>query len=306
MQKKIKIAITQNFGFSAEQIKRLKKIGNVKFYDSNPQSPEEWLERVKGADVICSEEFGLKENLNNLKNVFISYPFVALGGIDENILKKNEVILANSPGCNKEAVSEWIINMILNLMRKFTEYVRNDNFSFENISETPLSLKNKNITILGKGNVGVKVGELCCAFGMNVEYFTKKDNLIDKVRKADIIVNCLSSNKSTENILDRKFFFSLKKGSYFITITKKEIYDSDAMIKALKKGILRGVADDCGGERVGDANSNYYKKLLKYKHILATPHIAWNSDISIYNGNDMAIKNIEAYLSGNPINLVLK
>ena len=300
-----KIVLIRNFDFTPEQIKRLKKLGDVKFYDNPLTTKEEWLKRAKNADIICSGNFGLKDNLNKLKNVFITYPFVALDGIDAEQLKKNNITLANSPGCNKDAVSEWVMFMILNLFRKFPQFIKNNNLPKGKMPETTQSIKNKNVTILGKGNIGSRVGKLCGAFGMNIVFFKRGDNLLEKIKDADAIINCLSSNKDTINLLNKNFFFSLKKGSYFITFTKKEIYDSDAMIESLDKNILNGVADDCASEIVGDIYNYYYQKLLKHKKILVTPHIAWSADSSIYNGNEMVIDNIEAWIKGCPQNLIV-
>ncbi|MCK5123178.1 MAG: hydroxyacid dehydrogenase [Candidatus Pacebacteria bacterium] len=299
-----KIIITQNFGFTSEQTKRLKKLGDVKFYDDSPATEEEWLSRAKDADIICSEEFGLKDNLNKLKNVFITYPFVALDSIDIEQLKKNNITLANSPGCNKDAVSEWVMSMILNLFRKFSQFIKNNNLPKGEMPEITQSIKNKNVTILGKGNIGSRVGKLCEAFGMNVVFFDRGDNLLKKIKSADVVINCLSPNEGTVNLLNKNFFFSLKKNSYFITFTKKEIYNSDAMIETLDKNILSGVADDCASEIVGDIYNNYYQKLLKHKKVLVTPHIAWSADSSIFNGNEMVIDNIEAWIKGCPQNLI--
>ena len=299
-----KIIVIRNFDFTPEQIKRLKKLGDVKFYDNPLTTKEEWLKRAKNADIICSGNFGLKDNLNKLKNVFITYPFVALDGVDVKQLKRNNITLANSPGCNKDAVSEWVISMILNLFRKFPQFIKNNSLPKGKMPEITRSVKNKNVTILGKGNIGSSVGELCKIFGMNVVYFERGDNLLEKTKDADVIINCLSPDKDTINLLNRDFFFSFKKGSYFITFTKREIYDSDAIIEALDKNILSGVADDYASEIVGDIYNDYYQKLLKHKKILVTPHIAWSADSSIYNGNEMVIDNIEARIKGCPQNLI--
>ncbi len=303
-----KIVITQDFGFTPEQAERLKKLGNVTFYENSPKTKEEWMERAKGADIICSEEFGLKDNLYKLRNVFITYPFVEIGAVDFEALKKNDVTLANSPGCNKDAVTEWITAMMLNLFRKFPQFIKSSlpksNLPKGKMLEITQSVKNKTVTMIGKGNIGSRIGEICRMLGMNVTYFSRNDNLIEKTKDSDLIINCLGSNKGTTNLLDRNFFFSLKKKPFFITFTKKEIYDSDAMIEALDKGILSGVAEDCGSEKVGDTHNEYYQKLLGHEKVLVTPHIAWAADISIYNGNETVINNIEAWVNKKPINVL--
>jgi glycerate dehydrogenase len=295
-----KIVVTQNFGFTLKQKERLDKFGEVVYFEVNPKTPTEWLERVKGADIIVSESFGLLDNLLNLKNVFITYPFVVLGAIDYEAMRRNNIVLANAPGCNRDAVAEWAIAMLLNLFRKFPYFINNKN----GLLEITKGLAGKKAVILGKGNIGSRVGEICSALKMEVDYFLRGNDLREKTKEADVIFNCLPVNESTKNLLDKDFFFSLKRGAYFITSSRREIFDSKAMLAAVKEGILAGAADDCSNERVGDTQNEYFQKLSKQEKILATPHIAWGADISIERGNEIVIDNIEAWLEGKPINLV--
>ena len=50
----MKIVITNKQDFTSEQKKRLESLGDVTYYDKLPKSAEEYLERVKGANIICS------------------------------------------------------------------------------------------------------------------------------------------------------------------------------------------------------------------------------------------------------------
>ena len=120
----------------------------------------------------------------------------------------------------------------------------------------------------------------------------------------DVIINCLGSNPTTKGLLDKDFFNSLKKGSYFITVTGKGIYDIDALITALDNGILTGAATDAANIQTGDVNNEFYQKLLNHPKILVTPHIAYCAESTARNCNDMMIDNIEAWLKGKPINIV--
>ncbi len=160
------------------------------------------------------------------------------------------------------------------------------------------------MTILGKGNVGSRVGAIAEALEMDVTYFRRGDNLIQKAKSADIVVDCLSSNPTTKEILNNEFFLSLKTGSFFITVTGRKIYDTDAIIEALDRGILAGAAMDTGSIHVGDTADPYYRKIQAHPKILATPHIAYNTDVTARIGNDMMIDNIEAWLKNKPKNLV--
>lgn len=299
-----KIVITQDIGLSKEQIKQLKKIGKVKIYTDLAKNDNEWLARCKGADIICAGKFGLKTKIYELKDVFLALPFVGTGFLDTGKLKERNITVSYCPGCNKDAVSEWIIGMLINLLRDLPILINNKNLSKGKIPHANIGLTGKKIVILGKGNVGSRVGKICKAFDMNVNYFQRGDNLINCVKNTDVIINALSLNLTSIGILGKEFFNSLKKGAFFITVTSPEIFDADAMIKALDDGKLAGVACDAGGIQVGNVYDAYYKKLLRHPKILATPHIAYNTDVTNRAGNDMTIDNIAAWIKGKPINLV--
>jgi len=299
-----KIIVTHDLGLSLDDIKRLKSLGDVKVYDNRPQSPDEWLERCQGADIICSGIPGLREKYQELKNVFISLPLVGVAYLDKEILRKNNVKVANSPGCNKDAVAEWIIGMIINLLRELPFFINNDNLSTAKAPAAAIGLANKKILILGKGNIGIRVQEICRSLKMDVSFFERSDGLYKKIVGQEIIVNCLSANETSAGLLDDKFFKSLQKNSYFISVSSNEVYDKEAMFKALDSGILVGAAIDDGTMNTGNTSDAYYHKLLKHPKILATPHIAYNTDTSNQEGNKMMIDNIEAYLANRPINLI--
>jgi phosphoglycerate dehydrogenase-like enzyme len=297
-----KIVVTQDLGLNDEEKDRLNKLGEVKYYEDLPATQEEWLERCKGADVICSGKFGLKLKYQELENTFLSLPFVATDFLDKNILKDRNIKVSNCPGCNKEAVSEWIIAMILNLLRDLPNWINKK--ESDSISKETKGLVGKNITILGKGNVGSRVGKICEVLEMNVKYFTKNDNLIESIKDADVVVDTLGSNETTKGLLNKEFFNSFKNGSYFVTVTSHKIYDTEAMLEVLDKNILKGVASDCASIQVGDVNDPFYIKLANHPKVLATPHIAYNTDSTDRKASKMMIDNIEAYLDGKTVNLV--
>lgn len=300
---KIKIVVTSLLNFLPEQKRRLEKLGEIKIYDTLPKTPDEWMKRTEGFNIICSGKYGLTEKIYERKNVFYSLPFVAVGWIDKQKLKDSGNTVSYSPGCNSYAVSEWIISSSLLLMRKFNRLINANKLESKTGSPDYLGLAQKKACVLGKGHIGSKVGKTLKALGMDVVYFGRGDDLIKKTKDCDLVVNTLSSNKSTEGLLDKKFFTSFLGKTFFVTVTSSKIYDSNAMLDTLKKGKLLGVADDCGSILPGDYDDPYYKKLLKTKNVIATPHISYQSDVSIRISNDMLIDNVEAWIKGKPINI---
>jgi phosphoglycerate dehydrogenase-like enzyme len=302
----VNIVVANNQSFTPKQRERLKSLGKVTFYNSLPKNAEDYLERIKGADIVCSGTAGLKEAYPFVKDVYITVGFVSVAFVDLDVLHQNNVVLSNAPGVNRHAVSEWIMYMVLSLMRQFPQFVNsNENFRKDgNLPPLTMGLAGNKMAILGQGNIGKHVEELAKSFSMRVGHFKRGDNLSDTIKDADVVVNTLSSNPSTTKLLDEGFFNSMKKGSYFVDITRDEIVDNSAMLHALDKGILAGVASDCGGILVGDTANPLYQKLLQHPQVLVTPHISYNTPMSMKLGADVMIDNVEAWIKGQPQNVV--
>jgi len=304
----VKIVVTNNQDFTPEQKAKLDSLGDVTYFDGVPASGEEFLERAKGADIICAGTAGLKDAYAELKDVSVTVAFVSVAFIkDLDILKKNNVRISSAPGANKYAVSEWIIGMMITMSRRLDEFLNREESLRKDGKLPPLTpgLAEKSVTILGKGNIGLQVGAVAESLGMNVNYFARGDDLHQSVKDADFVVNTLSSNPSTEGLLDADFFSAMKKGSSFVDVTRAEITDQDAMIEALDSGHLSAVASDCGGILVGDTEDELYLKLLKHPKVYVTPHISYNTPLSMKRGCDIMISNVEAFIKGEPQNLIV-
>lgn len=303
-KKNKKIVVTGPMDFYPDQIERLESLGDVTFYDDQPKSSEEWVKRCEGASIVCSGKYSLKEKIYEISDVFFSLPFVGVGWLDKERLNENNTTVSYCPGCNKYAVSEWIIAMMLLLLRGLTKLIKVKSLEEKTASKKYLGMAGREVCVLGKGNIGSRVIAVCEAFDMKVTCFKRGDDLLQLVGSADIIVNTLSTNPTTIGLLDKKFFNSLKKGSYFITVTSSKTYDSKAMLEALDKGILAGVADDAGSILPGNVEDPYYTELLGHPKVLTTPHISYQSDVTVRVSNDMMIDNVEAWIEGKPINLL--
>lgn len=298
-----KIVVAQNLGLSADDIQRLKELGEVVVFDDLAKSPEDWLKRCEGVDVICTGKFGLRDKIYDLQNVFIAVPFVGIGWIDKEKIKERHITVANAPGCNKDAVAEWIMYMMLNLFRRFPIFLNAKERQWGDLPDPTNGLTGRTVAILGKGNIGIRVGTICEAFDMKTRFFSRGDNLLEAVRNADIVIDCLSLNPSTRGLLNRAFFQSMKHGAFFITPTGKEIWDVDALLEALDQGILGGAATDAGNVQVGNIEDDFYQRLLHHPKMLVTPHIAYSTDVTNQVGGDIMISNVEAWLNGKPTNL---
>lgn len=302
MENMIKKIVALGINLDDNYKKRLELIGQLSIMEA-PISIEDFLEKAKKGDVLYSNGDYLLESLPKLQNVFVTYPYVELGVFDSEALEKNGVFVANSQGGNRDSIVEWVMYMTLSLFRKFAPMVRaTENFPVE----LQQSLNGKKVFIIGHGSIGSQVGILCNAFGMEVNFFERGDDLAVKSKEADLIINSLNCNTSSQNLLDEIFFMNLKNGSFYITFSRPFTYDIDGLIKSIEAGIVAGAAIDCDPEDFGDTTNDFYQKALGNSKILVTPHIAFSTKQAVANGREIAIQNIEAYLSGKPKNILRK
>lgn len=298
----MKIIAIGEWNLSEEQKARLAKAGDVD-YIKNPTSSEEWLKAVQGYDVICTWGDYVLESLDKLENVLITYPYTELGSFDSEKLAQKKVYIANARGGNRKSLAEWTIFMILSLYRQFPKFLRTTE---QHPFTSTESLEGKRVLIVGHGTIGTEVGERCNAFGMEVDYFNRGDDLMAKTAKADIVINALNCNPTSKNLLDANFFSKMKKGSYYVTFARPYTYDIDGLIKAIENGVVAGAGIDCDPEPLFDVSNAFYKKCLSNEKILVTPHVAGVTKQAAANGLEIMVQNVEKFIQGKPQNVLHK
>ena len=294
--------ITLGIELNDEHKKRLGEVGELESKES-PTSVEDFVSKSEGAEIIFSNGAFLLDSLPKLKNVFVTYSYIELGVFNTEELEKNGVIVANAQGGNRDSIVEWTMYIILSLFRKFGPMVRaKENFPVA-LQET---LVGKKVLIVGHGSIGGQVGVLCEAFGMEIDFFNRGDDLVSKSKDVDLVVNSLNCNSTSKNLLNEDFFMNLKKGSYFVTFARPYTYDIDALMKSIDVNVLAGAGIDCDPEGFGDTTNAFYQKCLSNEKILVTPHIAFSTKQAVANGREIAIANIEKFVEGTPQNVLKK
>lgn len=231
------------------------------------------------------------------------YPFIELGNFDSKELEKNNVFVANARGGNKNSIVEWVMFMILALFRKLHKKMRvNSNIAFERTK----SLENKIVLVVGHGDIGSEIGRRCEAFAMNVSFYERGEDLIEKVKNADVVVNALNVNASSHNLINANVFSNMKQDAIFVSFARLHTYDLEGLIKAIKSEQLSGAGIDCDPEGSGDTENDFYQMALSCDNILVTPHVAFATDVAGVNGHKFAVENLINFTKGEKVNVINK
>lgn len=292
------IGVIEPIDYTAEQKKRLESLGKVTYFNGVPDA-EEVLKRAEGMDILLIDWAPIDAAIPKMKQgiKLISVPFTGVGFLPLKEASSKGIKITNAPGYSTEAVAEFGMGLMLSIVRQINKY------DYEQKPITTSTLYKKNLLVLGAGNIGRRISSIAKSFGMNVSFWKRGDNLVKMISKADIVYCALPFSPETTGLIGEKEFASMKNSSYFITTSHNKIYDSKALLKALETN-LAGAALDLEGTSTGDYKNEVYTLLKDNPKIILTPHVAYNTDYSVWKGYEIQIDNVEAFIKGKPLNLV--
>jgi len=217
---------------------------------------------------------------------FIATATIGYDHIDIDYCESAGIKWTNAPGCNSKSVEQYIASTLMVLAE-----TRN------------LQLKDLCIGVVGVGNVGSKVANVCNLLGMKVllndppraraEGADAFVSLKEVMEQADIITLHVPLNMkgddATFHLGNAAFLSQLNKKPVLINSCRGEVIETQAVKQALKNGQLSGFVCDCW-ENEPDIDL----ELLALTTI-ATPHIAGYSKDGKATGTLMSVKAISDF-----------
>ena len=227
----------------------------------------------------------------------------------------------NAPGANANAVKELVIASILIAARNINEAI-NYVDDIQNSKSLKLDIEkgkkqyvgyelpNKTIGIIGLGAIGVKVANTCLDLGMNVIGFDpmmtvdnawelkpgieKAETMKDLLKSVDIITLHIPMTKSTENFIDIEEISHLDNQCVIINLSREEIVNTEAVLKALDNNKLKNYVTDFPS-----------RDLINNSRVINMPHLGASTNEAEIKCSIMVAESIKGFLEdGNTINSV--
>jgi phosphoglycerate dehydrogenase-like enzyme len=182
---------------------------------------------------------------------------------------------------------------------------------FDNLIE----LRGKTALVIGLGGIGTQVAERASAFGMrvlgidpkdisyinSVETVGKPDQLHNFLPSADVVFMCAPITTESSQMLGSDEFSLMRKGAYFINVSRGKIVDTQALLEALKSGHLAGAGlDVTEPEPLPKGHP-----LWKVNNVIITPHIAGQSDGITRRRMELFEENLKRFEQGLPLRNVV-
>lgn len=209
-------------------------------------------------------------------------------------------------GANRQAVAEHVFALMLAVARRVPENIANlADGTWQQL--TGRELHGATLGILGLGSIGKAVARIAAGFGMDVlaydPYFDeafaaangiRRATLDEVVAKADVITLHLFLDDSTRNLIDARRLAAMKDDAILINTARGGIVDEDALVAAVRDGIIGGAALDVFAAEPLPADS----PLLHTAGILATTHVAGATREARGESGRMAAANVIGVLGG--------
>ena len=286
------------------------------------------IEMAKKYDILSVRIYSKidKEILDKLPNLkMIATRSTGVDHIDLKECRKRKITVANVPIYGSNTVAEYTFGLILAVAKKIVEAhqaVEDDDFSPEGL--TGIDLFGKTIGIIGLGKIGSNVAKIVRGFGMKIiavdkdpemkivkKYKVKLVDLETLLKGADIVTLHVPATEKTYHLINRDNIKLMKKGSILVNTSRGAVVESEAVIWALNKGILRGAGLDVVEEEdkvesmsmvmsrrptkddLQDVLS--YHMLRDRDDVVFTPHNASNTEEAIERIVKTTIENIKNY-----------
>lgn len=252
---------------------------DIMFVGDKNLFPDKYIKSLsKIANIIfCSQKSFIENITENKRNKIVVYdPDYAGWSFPDEILKSSENILAiflgttdksyvnlklceskninvySIPMYSSQSVAEYLVMYMFACAKKIPMQIKNNNKQDFSDNFIQMQLVGKKVGIVGLGNIGKKLAEICDGIGMDVCYWnrTKKQtnyeytSLSNLFKTCDVIYICLQVNDETKKLITDDLLKNLKHNAIFISCTGKRLFNYKIIEKKVANNELFGYAID--------------------------------------------------------------
>jgi len=197
---------------------------------------------------------------------------VGVNNIDLEAARARGIIVSNTPDVLTGATAEIALTLMLSLLRRVTEgdrFVRRrERWQFSLEFMLGERLAGKNVLIVGSGRIGRETARLAEAFGADVVFAGRGDDLDALLGRADIVSLHVPLTADTRHLIDKRRLQLMKPAAILINTARGPVVDEAALAEALHDGTIAGAGLD-----VYEREPEVTESLLQLENVVLAPHL---------------------------------
>jgi D-3-phosphoglycerate dehydrogenase / 2-oxoglutarate reductase len=286
--------------------------GKVDVSIVNTGKPEEMLPSLLDADGLIirigSIDAGTMKAARKLS--VIGRPGVGVDDVDVAAATELGIPVVIAPGANTRSVAEHALALMFTAAKdilKSDRKTRGGDFNVRN-SYKAFELLGKTVGLVGYGNIGRELAQLCFAIGMNIvvyDPFVKPESIhqqgyhyevsLDQLlRSTDIISLHVPLNDKTRDLIGERELNLMKPDAVLINCARGGVIDEKALVQALKNNRIHSAGLDVFSSEPVKAE-NLWRDL---DNVIITPHMAGLTKEAATGVSTMAAEGVLAVLRG--------
>lgn len=230
---------------------------------------------------------------------------VGVDAINLEAAQQGGIAVANTPGIPTDAVAELALALFLALGRNL--HVQANLMQARRWERvTAHLLSGRTVGLIGLGNIGQRVAQLCLAFNARVLAYDPLANavmardlgvsLVTKeqlLRESDIVSLHASKSAAQSVLIGAAELSVMKRGAVLVNLARGDMVDEAALVNALNSGQLSGAGLDVFGAEP------YTGTLCDFEQVILTPHSATNTIETRSAMELQCVENALRFLGGN-------
>lgn len=300
----MKLLLTGAFKYTQEQIEYIKSLGHDVVFVQDERVPIEFdISDIEA--VVCNGLF-LYTPIEKFKSLkFIQLTSAGLDRVPLDYIKEHNIKIANARGVYSAPMAEFALCGVLQLYKQSRFFYENQKQHKWEKHRGLLELTDKNVLIVGAGNIGSEVAKRFRAFDakvIGVDLFQSDnpnfneiypiDELDNLLKTADVVVLTLPLTSDNEGFFNNEKFCLMKDSAVFVNIARGKIVNQNDMISALEQFKIAGAVLDVFEEEPLEDSS----KLWDFDNVIITPHNSFVGDMNNKRMFDTILINLEKHV----------
>jgi glycerate dehydrogenase len=276
--------------------------------------------RLQDATIAIVNKLPMREAqlslLSNLK--LIAVAATGTDNIDKDFCRKRGIAVCNTRNYAGHSLPEHVLMLMLALRRNLIAYKHDVELGRWQeakqfcLLDHPISdLNDSTLGVVGFGSLGQAVARLAQSLGMTVVVAERagrsfirdgRKSFREVLETSDVLTLHCPLTDETRGLISSEELKLMKRSALLINAARGGLVDEAALVRALKEGEIAGAAFDVLSSEPPAENNPLVEADLP--NLIVTPHVAWASRQAMTTLADQLVDNLEAFVKGEPKNLV--